>query len=219
GNHVFSEIEYDGAGINLEKVETKEIENGLIAEKESKNLSDDEISQLILSPGFSTTDEISDVSGRGVGLDVVKSKIESLGGEISITSEKGKGSKISIQLPLTLSILSTLLVQVQHETYDVPLSSIVETFLLQEADMMYAHGQKVMDFRGNIIPLISLQEVFQVPEEMEVDAQHHAVVVVNKGDKMTGLIVDSFIGQREVVLKSLGNYLQDVYAISGATIL
>src|SRR5699024_3992676 len=161
--------------INREKVEAKAIENGLISEKESKNLSDDEISQLILSPGFSTTNEISDVSGRGVGLDDVKSKIESLGGEISITSEQGKGSKFSIQLPLTLSILSTLLVQVQHETYAVPLSSIVETVLLQEADMMYAHGQKVMDFRGNIIPLISLQEVFQVPEEMEVDAQHHAV--------------------------------------------
>src|SRR5690625_2771600 len=219
GNHVFIEIEDDGAGINREKVESKAIENGLISEEESKNLSDDEISQLILSPGFSTTDEISDVSGRGVGLDVVKSKIESLGGEIAITSEQGTGSRFSIQLPLTLSILSTLLVKVQYETYAVPLSSIVETVLLKESEMMYAHGQKVMDFRGNIIPLISLKEVFQVPEEMEMDAQHHAVVVVNKGDKMTGLIVDSFIGQREVVLKSLGNYLRDVYAISGATIL
>src|SRR5699024_9546031 len=101
----------------------------------------------------------------------------------------------------------------------VPLSSIVETVLLQESEMMYAHGQKVMDFRGNIIPLISLQEVFQVPEEMEVDAQHHADVVVNMGDTVTELIVDSYIRQRVVVLKSLGNYLRDVYAISGATIL
>src|SRR5699024_7405187 len=148
GNHVFIEIEDDGAGINREKVEAKAIENGLISEEASKSLSDDEISRLILSPGFSTTDELSDVSGRGdglgrvVGLDVVKSTLESLGREISITSEQGKGSKFAIQLPLTLSILSTLLVQVQHETYAVPLSSIVETVLLQEADMMYAHGQK-----------------------------------------------------------------------------
>src|SRR5699024_7261694 len=106
------------------------------------------------------------------------------------------------------------------ESYAVPLSSIVETVLLEEEQMLYVHGQKVMDFRGNIIPLISLKEVFAVPDEIDaLDKQHQAIVVVSKGEKMTGLIVDSFIGHREIVLKSLGNYLRDVYAISGATIL
>lgn len=220
GNHIFIEIEDDGAGINRAKVEAKAIENGLLTTEQAKNLTDDAVHQLILASGFSTTDEISDVSGRGVGLDVVKSKIESLGGEISIESEQGQGSKFSIQLPLTLSILSALLVEVQSETYAIPLSSIVETVLLKEGQLLYAHGQRVMDFRGKIIPLISLKEVFAVSGEADDTAkQVHAIVVVSKGEEMTGLIVDSFMGQREVVLKSLGNYLRDVYAISGATIL
>ncbi|WP_106495959.1 chemotaxis protein CheA [Lentibacillus sp. Marseille-P4043] len=220
GNHVFIEIEDDGAGINREKVLAKAIDNGLVTAEQAKSLADEEAYQFIMSSGFSTADEISDISGRGVGLDVVKNKIESLGGTISIQSEKDKGSKFSIQLPLTLSILSTLLVNVQSETYAVPLSSIIETVILQDEQVMYAHGQQVMDFRGEVIPIVSLKKVFQVPADQErMDEQHHAVVVVKKGDKLTGLLVDSMIGQKEIVLKSLGNYLQDVYAISGATIL
>jgi two-component system chemotaxis sensor kinase CheA len=219
GNHVFIEIEDDGAGISREKVEVKAIQNNILTSEQAKDLTDTAIHQLILSSGFSTAAAVSDVSGRGVGLDVVKSKIESLGGDISIASEAGKGSKFSIQLPLTLSILSVLLVEVQEETYAVPLSSIVETVLLRGSDIMYAHGQKVMDFRGSIIPLISLQEVFDVPVAATREQEHNRIVVVNKGGKMTGLIVNAFIGQREIVLKSIGDYLGDVYGISGATIL
>ncbi|MBP1971211.1 two-component system chemotaxis sensor kinase CheA [Virgibacillus natechei] len=219
GNHVFIEIEDDGAGINRKKVEAKAIEQGLLTIEKSKEKTDNDIFQLLLASGFSTADEVSDISGRGVGLDVVKNKIESLGGQIDIESKHGMGSKFSIQLPLTLSILSTLLVKVQHETYAVPLSSIIETVLLEEEQMMYAHGQKVMDFRGKVIPLVSLAEVFNVPKAEDTTEKHHAIVVIKKGEKVTGIIVDSFIGQKEVVLKSLGNYMQDVYAISGATIL
>ncbi|APC49182.1 chemotaxis protein CheA [Virgibacillus halodenitrificans] len=221
GNHVFIEIQDDGAGINREKVEEKAVENGLITKEAAKQLTDEEIYPFILASGFSTAATVSDISGRGVGLDVVKSKIEALGGKITIESEKGKGSKFSIQLPLTLSILSSLLVKVEEETYAIPLSSIIETALLKEEQIMSAHGKKVMDFRGSVVPLVSLNKVFDVPESTtsENGSSHHAVVIVKKGEKMTGLMVDSFIGQREIVLKSLGNYLKDVFAISGSTIL
>lgn len=219
GNHVFVEIEDDGAGINRDKVVAKAEANGLISSDHSETLTDEEVYQLILSPGFSTADEISDISGRGVGLDVVRSKIESLGGTISIESEAEKGSKFTIQLPLTLSILSTLLVKVQNETYSIPLSSVMETVILENELIMKVHGQKVMDFRGEVIPLVSLKEVFNVPSDQVTNEQNDAVVVVRKGDRLTGLIVDSLIGQKEVVLKSMGNYLGDIHAISGATIL
>ena len=219
GNHIFIEIEDDGAGINRNKVAAKALENGIITAEQSAHFTDDEIAQLILSSGFSTADHVSDISGRGVGLDVVKNKIESLGGKITIESQQGYGSKFSIQLPLTLSILLTLLVKVEQETYAIPLSSIIETALLTEAQILYTHGQKVMDFRGSVVPLISLKEVFQIPGDRKVDQQYQSVVIVKKGEKMTGIMVDSFIGQREIVLKALGNYLGDIFAISGATIL
>ena len=219
GNHVFIEIEDDGAGINREKVAAKAIENGLLTIEQSETCSDDVIAQLILASGFSTADKVSDISGRGVGLDVVKNKIESLGGQISIASKQGQGSKFSIELPLTLSILPALLVEVQSETYAIPLSSITETALLKEEQILYIHGQKAMDFRGKVIPLTSLTEVFDVPDNQASKEKYHAIVIVKKGEKMTGLIVNSFIGQREVVLKSLGDYMGDVIAISGATIL
>ncbi|MBU5466900.1 chemotaxis protein CheA [Virgibacillus sp. MSJ-26] len=220
GNHVFIEVEDDGAGINRDKVLHKAIENGLVDSEQSEHMSDHEIHQLILSSGFSTADHISDVSGRGVGLDVVRSKIESLGGKILIHSAEGEGSKFIIELPLTLSILSTLMVNVADEIYGVPLSSIVETAILTKEQIMHARGRYVMDFRGKVVPLVFLKEVFQVPCDLsDVQENYFSIVIVQKGDKLTGLVVNSFIGQHEVVLKSLGNYLQDVYAISGATIL
>jgi len=222
GNHVFIEIEDDGGGINREKVAQKAINNGLLSIERAENLQDDDIYQLIFSSGFRTAEKVSDLSGRGVGLDAVRINIEALGGHITVESEPGQGSKFSIQLPLTLSILSSLLVNVQNETYGIPLSSVTETVLLEEKDVMYSHRQKVMDFRGKVVPLVSLQDVFDVPDNEITDEQeqpYESVVIVKKGERMTGLIVDSFIGKKEVVLKSLGNYLKDVFAISGATIL
>lgn len=218
GNHVFIEISDDGAGINKDKVAKKAVENGVITNDQVSTLSDSQIHQLILESGFSTADKISDISGRGVGLDVVKNTIESLGGSITIESEFGKGSLFSVQLPLTLSIISVLLVEVKKEKYAVPLSSIIETAIVNKNDIMHAHNKQVIDFRGKVVPLISLHDIFDVPGEKEEET-FYSIVIIRQGEKMAGLIVDTFIGQQEVVLKSLGNYLTDVFAISGATIL
>lgn len=219
GNHVFVEISDDGAGIDKEKVRNKAIEKGVITAKEADMLTDQQIYELILASGFSTSEKVSDVSGRGVGLDVVKNTIESLGGTISIDSVQGEGSTFTIQLPLTLSIISVLLVELQKEKYAIPLSSIIETAILNKDEIYHAHNNKVIDFRGKVVPLTFLNDIFEVPKQEEQDDEYFSVVIVRKGNKMTGLVVDSFIGQQEVVLKSLGNYLTNVFAISGATIL
>ncbi len=182
-------------------------------------MSDKQINELILASGFSTADVISDVSGRGVGLDVVKTTIESLGGNISIESTQDVGSIFSIQLPLTLSIISVMLVEIEKEIYAIPLSSIIETSIIRSSEIMNAHNQKVIDFRGKVVPLVFLEEIFEVPRQEHQDEEFHSVVIVRKGEKLAGLVVDSFIGQQEIVLKSLGNYLTNIFAISGATIL
>lgn len=220
GNHVIIEIVDDGGGINKEKVIKKAISNEIISPGRAKEMTDHEIYQLIFASGFSTTEKISDISGRGVGLDVVRNKIESLGGSVSIESQMGKGTKFSIQLPLTLSIISAMLVQIENENYAIPLTSIIETAVFKKDKILSAHRQKVIDFRGKVVPLVSLKEVFELEtEKNEAEDEVVSVVIVRKGDKMAGLIVDSFIGQQEVVLKSLGKYLPSVFAISGATIL
>lgn len=219
GNHVFIEVEDDGAGIDRDKVLQKALEKGIVSHEESDRLTDQEIYELIFASGFSTAEKVSDISGRGVGLDVVKKTIESLGGIITVSSEPGKGTKFIIQLPLTLSIISVLLVQVQDEKYGIPLTSIVETALIEKDQIRFAHDRPVIDFRGKIIPLLSLKDIFQVPETSVRSDGRISIVIVRKGEKLAALIVDDFIGQQEVVLKSLGNYLKDVFAISGATIL
>ena len=219
GNYVFIEIEDDGAGINRDKVLAKAIQKGVVSLEAANSLSEKQINELILASGFSTADVISDVSGRGVGLDVVKTTIESLGGNISIESTQNVGSVFSIQLPLTLSIISVMLVEIEKEIYAIPLSSIIETSIIRNSDILNAHNQKVIDFRGKVVPLVFLEEVFEVPRKELKDDEFHSVVIVRKGEKLAGLVVDSFIGQQEIVLKSLGNYLTNIFAISGATIL
>ncbi|MCD8501530.1 MAG: chemotaxis protein CheA [Bacillaceae bacterium] len=216
GNHVFIEVSDDGAGINRDKVLKKAIQNGVV--KQENNLTDKQVYELLFASGLSTADKITDVSGRGVGLDVVKNKIESLGGNVSVDSVLGEGTTFSIQLPLTLSIISVMLVEVQDEKYAIPLSSIIETAIVKDEEILAAHNQKVIDFRGSVVPLINLTDFFDVPVTREQDG-YHSIVIVRKGAKMAGLIVDSFIGQQEIVLKSLGDYLTNVFAISGATIL
>ncbi len=218
GNHVFIEIEDDGAGIAVDKVLKKAIENQVVTEREAEELSEEEVFQLIFSSGFSTAEVVSDVSGRGVGLDVVRTKIESLGGTVFVESSQGEGSRFIIELPLTLSIISVLLVEIGKEKYAIPLSSVIETAIISEKDMLHAHNQRVIDFRGKVVPLVFLNDLFEV-ENDEGDSEYYSIVIVKKGDKMAALVVDEFIGQQEVVLKSLGNYLTDVFAISGATIL
>ncbi|MEN1966854.1 chemotaxis protein CheA [Lentibacillus sp. N15] len=217
GNHVFIEISDDGAGINKERVLHKAITNKVITKEQANSLADNQVYDLILESGFSTAETISDLSGRGVGLDVVKNTIESLGGNISIDSFAGKGSTFSIQLPLTLSIISVLLIELQEEKYAIPLSSIIETVIIHQDKMMHAHHKKVIDFRGKVIPLVFLKDIFATKGAEA--SEYESIVIVRKGDKLAGIVVDTFIGQQEIVLKSLGNYLTDVFAISGATIL
>lgn len=220
GNHVFIEIRDDGAGISRDKVLQKAKEKGIVSSESAAGMSDQQIFELIMSSGFSTANKISDISGRGVGLDVVKNTIESLGGTIAIDSKENEGSHFSIQLPLTLSIISAMLVDVKQEKYAIPLSSIIETALIPKKDIRLVNNQKVVDFRNRVIPLVSMSDLFKIPaNDMEVDKQILSVVVARKGDKMAGLIVDTFLGQQEIVLKSLGIYLKNVFAISGATIL
>ncbi|MBM7603302.1 two-component system chemotaxis sensor kinase CheA [Metabacillus crassostreae] len=218
GNHVFIEIEDDGAGISRERVLNKAIDRGIVTPQVASTLTDKQVYELILASGFSTADKISDISGRGVGLDVVKSTIESLGGTVDIDAQEGKGSLFSIQLPLTLSIISVMLVELQNEKYAIPLSSIIETAVIKKEEILHAHNQKVIDFRGKIVPLVFLSEVFEMADTVK-NEDFVSLIIVRKGEKMAALVVDSFIGQQEIVLKSLGNYLNSVFAISGATIL
>ncbi|SNS99552.1 two-component system, chemotaxis family, sensor kinase CheA [Bacillus sp. OK838] len=218
GNHVFIEIDDDGAGINKERVLNKALSNGILTKETAATLTDKQIYELIFASGFSTAETISDVSGRGVGLDVVKNTIESLGGSVTIDSRENEGSIFLIQLPLTLSIISVMLVAIQNEKYAIPLSSIIETAIIKKEDIMNAHDQQVIDFRGKVLPLLFLKDIFEVPISQE-EEEFLSVVIVRKGDKLAGLVVDSFIGQLEIVLKSLGNYLTSAFAISGATIL
>ncbi|WP_226578813.1 chemotaxis protein CheA [Halobacillus litoralis] len=218
GNHVFIEITDDGKGIDRHKVAAKAVSNDVVTEEQAAQMTDAQVFDLIMESGFSTADQISDVSGRGVGLDVVKNTIESLGGSITVDSIPGKGSRFSIQLPLTLSIISVMLVEVQKEKYAIPLSSIIETAMVKKEDVLHAHNKKVIDFRGKIVPLLLLKDLFEVPYTLEED-DDYSVVIIRKGEKTAALVVDSFIGQQEVVLKSLGDYLSGAFAISGATIL
>lgn len=219
GNHVFIEVEEDGRGINRERVLKTAMKNGIVTQEQGDRMTDQEVYQLLFASGFSTAEKISDISGRGVGLDVVKTKIESLGGSVLVTSTPGKGTKFSIQLPLTLSIISAMMVKLGKEKYAIPLSSIVETSIVQRSRIRAMHGNRMMEYRNSVIPLISLSQLFEVPDYSEEDEKESEVVVVRKGDKIAGIVVDELIGQQEIVLKSLGKYLTNLFAVSGSTIL
>jgi two-component system chemotaxis sensor kinase CheA len=219
GNHVFIEAEDDGKGINRDIVLNKAIKNGIVTKGQGDAMSDEEVYQLLFASGFSTAEIISDISGRGVGLDVVKSKIISLGGHVQITSKPGKGSKFSIQLPLTLSIIMAMMVKLGTEKYAIPLSSIVETTIIQKSEIRTVHGNKMFEFRSSVIPLVSLSRLFGVEGFREDDEEETEIVIIRKGDRLAGIAVEELIGQQEIVLKTLGKYLTKVFALSGATIL
>jgi two-component system chemotaxis sensor kinase CheA len=220
GNHVFIEIEEDGKGINRPKVLETAIKRGVVTVEEAKNLTDDEVNMLIFEAGFSTADKVSDISGRGVGLDVVKSKITSLGGHVSVYSTLGSGTKFSIQLPLTLSIIAAMLIKQGSEKYAFPLSSIVETGSVKKTDIKTMHGNSMIDYRQSIIPVVSLAKLIDSPDYRDDEEAETEMLVIRKGDKLAAILVDDFIGQNEIVLKPLGKYLRDsVGVISGATIL
>lgn len=218
GNNVVIEVEDDGRGIDFNKVAKKAIDKGLITEKEAENLSPEECINLLFLPGFSTADKISDISGRGVGLDVVRSKIESINGNVEVESVKNKGTKFIIRIPLTLAIIQALLIRLKDEIYAIPLSSVTEIINIANNEIRDIQGQEIALYRGKTIPILRLRKILDIQEEPNMN-EDLVVVVVNKGEKQAGLIVDSLIGQQEIVIKSLGKYLAGIKYLSGATIL
>ncbi|GAC43149.1 chemotaxis protein CheA [Paenibacillus popilliae] len=220
GNHVFIEIEEDGHGIDRDKVLNKAIKNGVIAQDKAASMSDEQVYQLLFSSGFSTAEKISDVSGRGVGLDVVKSKITALGGHVVVESQLGQGTKFIVQLPLTLSIMSAMLFRLGDEKYAIPLTSIVETGLITKDKIRRVHGGiRMVDYRDSVIPLLSLSALFDCEGYSDFNEDEVEIIIISNGDRLTALAVQEFIGQSEIVLKSLGNYMKNIPGISGATIL
>lgn len=218
GNNVVIEVRDDGAGINVEKVKQKAIQKGTISEEQAEMMSDKEIIDLLFRPSFSTSEIISDVSGRGVGLDVVKTKIEALGGSIEVRTTLGEGSNFIIRLPLTLAIIQTLMVEIGNEKYAIPLGSIETIEDIALDDVKYVQNKEVINLRSSVIPLIRLDRVLDVEPTGE-EPVSLTVVIVKKGDKLAGLIVDNLIGQLEIVIKSIGKYINNSKLISGATIL
>lgn len=217
GNNVYIEVEDDGAGINHDVVLAKAIEKGLVAAKDAEALSKAEIVDFLFMSGFSTAQNVTDVSGRGVGLDVVKSKIESLNGEILVETKPGAGTKFRVKLPLTLAIIQALMVAVRDEIYAVPLSSVDETTMITQNEIKMIQKQEVITLRGNVLPLFRLGELISVPGTSSEDEDMY-VVIVRKGEKQIGIMVDTLIGQQEIVIKSLGKLLAGIPGIAGAIV-
>ena len=218
GNNVVIEVADDGNGIDVEKVKSKAVEKGTLTQEQADALTEKEAIDLLFKPSFSTSDKITDVSGRGVGLDVVKSKIEALGGDVEVKTKYGEGSTFSIRLPLTLAIIQALMVKLGDEKYAISLGSIETIEDVPVGDIKDVHAKEVINLRGSVIPLIRLRDILDVPGEAE-ETDTIIVVIVRKGDKLAGLVVDSLIGQMEIVIKSLGKYININRMISGATIL
>lgn len=219
GNNVVIEVEDDGKGLDPGKITQKAIEKGMLLPEDVETLDLQSIVRLVLLPGFSTAEKVTDVSGRGVGLDAVKNKIEALSGSIHIESVPGKGTKFKIQLPLTLAIIQALLVMIEQETYAIPLSFIAETTSVLPEELNKIQEREVMLLRGNVLPLIRLNRVLDVPPaDLPKEAEIN-IVIVRKGDSKVGLIVDTLVGQQEIVIKPLGKLLGNTPAIAGATIL
>lgn len=218
GNNVNIEVRDDGAGINVEKVRNKAIEKGTITAEQAENMSDKEIIDLLFRPSFSTAEKITDVSGRGVGLDVVKTKIEGLGGNIECKSVIGEGSSFIIRLPLTLAIIQALMVELGPEKYAIPLGSIETIEDVLVTDIRYVQTKEVINLRGTVIPLIRLDQILDI-EAGSKEVESLTVVIVKKGNKLAGLVVDNLIGQQEIVIKSIGSYINCSKMIGGATVL
>lgn len=218
GNNVVIEVRDDGNGIDVEAVKAKAIERGTITPDQAENMSDKDAIGLLFLPSFSTAKKVSDVSGRGVGLDVVKSKIESLSGEVEVKTKLGEGSTFIIRLPLTLAIIQALMVEVGGEKYAISLGSIQTIEDISPDEIKFVQNEEVINLRGDVIPLIRLNEVLDIASTKGPD-DNLVVAIVKKGDQLGGLVVDELMGQQEIVIKSLGKYINKSKVISGATIL
>lgn len=219
GNSVVIEVEDDGAGIDIEKVRRKAIEKGIISQSDANELDEKNTIELLFKPGFSTVDKVSDLSGRGVGLDVVKTKIESLNGIVEVENTRGKGSKFIIRLPLTLAIIQALLVTIGEEKYAIPLNVIRDINTIKSSTIRNVHGQEVVLNRDKVLPIVRLGRMLDVINAENYENEELTAVVVKKGDKNAAFIVDGLIGQQEIVIKTLGKFLSGIKNIAGATIL
>ncbi len=223
GNNVTIEVSDDGAGIDVEKIKAKAIERGNITEEQAEFMSDKEAVDLLFMPSFSTAEKITDVSGRGVGLDVVKNKIEGLGGDVEVSTKLGEGTTFIVRLPLTLAIIQALMVDISGEKYALPLNSIVTVEEIPSDEIKYVHTKEVINLRGTVIPIVRLNEVLDLePVEKDPELEDDdslIVVIVKKGDKQAGLVIDNLLGQQEIVIKPLGKFIRVPKMISGATIL
>ncbi|MBR1865883.1 MAG: chemotaxis protein CheA [Lachnospiraceae bacterium] len=218
GNNVTIEVEDDGAGIDVEKVKASAVKKGHITEEQAEIMPEKEAIDLLFRPAFSTAEKISDVSGRGVGLDVVKNKIEGLGGDVEVSTKLGEGTKFTVRLPLTLAIIQALMVEIRNEKYAIALNSIVTIEDVLVSDIKYVKQKEVINLRGTVIPLVRLDEVLDC-EPAEKEPENLVIVIVKKGDKQAGLVIDNLLGQQEIVIKPLGKYINIHKMISGATIL
>jgi two-component system chemotaxis sensor kinase CheA len=215
GNMIIIEVEDDGRGIDVDSVYKKAVDRGLI--HPNKKLSDVEAFNLIFEPGFSTSKEVTNLSGRGVGLDVVKRQIEKLNGSVSVWSEKGEGSRITIKIPLTLAIIQGLLIRIGKEVYAIPITSVIDSHRIKSEDIRMIDNYEVFNVREDVVSLMRLSRLFHIPTEE--DREYHYVVVVGSGDKRMGLMVDSLIGEEDVVIKPLKDKYTNSPGIAGATIL
>lgn len=219
GNNVIIMVEDDGKGINADIIKQKAVEKGLITQAEAEKLEPAEAIRLVFLPGFSTAETVTDVSGRGVGMDAVKTKIESLGGMVDVETKINEGSKFKIRLPLTLAIIQALLVKVCEEIYAIPLGTIDSTINITPQDIKTIQNQEVILLRGQIIPIVRLANVLNVPNVSSDTQDELFVVIVHMGEHRAGIIVDTLIGQQEIVIKSMGKLLAGIKVIAGATIL
>ena len=218
GNNVIIQVKDDGNGIDTEAVKAKAVERGVITQEQAEVMSQKEIVNLLFMPSFSMAKKITDISGRGVGLDVVKSNIEQLGGDVEVSTVLGEGTTFSVRLPLTLAIIQALMVEIRDEKYAIALGSISNIEDIPVKDIKYVEAREVIHLRGNVIPLIRLDKVLDI-EPREEEPESLTVVIVQRGDSLAGLVVDNLMGQQEIVIKSLGKYINGNKLISGATIL
>ena len=219
GNHVMITISDDGKGIDRDKVARVALNKGYVTEEKLAEMSDDEIINLIFIPGFSTSEKVTDVSGRGVGMDVVKDRITALGGTVQVTSKRGEGTTVAIQLPLTLAIIQTLMIKVGSEIYAIPTSLVEQTISVKQNEIRRLHQQEVTTWRGEVLPLVRLQDLLDVKDAKNQEYNELDVIIIRNGERRLGCVVDTLLRPQDVVIKSLGGYLGNIPGIAGATIL
>jgi two-component system chemotaxis sensor kinase CheA len=216
GNSIVIRIQDDGKGLQVDRIKAKALSRGIVSEAELASMDPRDVLNMVFLPGFSTAEKVTDVSGRGVGMDVVRTNIRRINGSVEIDSQAGKGSVITIKLPLTIAIIQALLVEVEQATFAIPLGSVIEAVKITKDDVKTINGREVLTLRERVLPLLRLSEEFEIPRDTTCDKFY--VVVVGMGERHVGVIVDRLRSQEEVVIKSMGDYLSEIKGVAGATI-